>query len=207
MKTLRIITTIALLAGLTACEVKRSDDGDAPPDPDLSATPSPTPTEQVSILRPDVEAEQAEQGTPVVKLDPLTLTIGFPDGGDDLDDEALAVLGEVLASAQIEAGGPIVLGGHSDTGGTDAANLRASTARAEAVRDWFVEQGVEADRFEVIAFGEQNPVEPNALPDGTPNEEGRAVNRRVEISIVPPGSEAEEPVGAQEAEASADAGD
>ena len=34
---------------------------------------------------------------------------------------------------------------------------------------------------EVIAFGAQNPNEPNALPDGSPNALGRAANRRVEV--------------------------
>ena len=42
---------------------------------------------------------------------------------------------------------------------------------------------VEEERIEIVAFGEQNPVEPNALPDGSPNEEGRAANRRVEVTI------------------------
>ena len=54
---------------------------------------------------------------------------------------------------------------------------------AEAVRDWLVENGVEASRISVIAFGEQNPAAPNALPDGSPNEEGRLANRRVEIEV------------------------
>ena len=35
-------------------------------------------------------------------------------------------------------------------------------------------------------MGEQNPIAPNALPDGSPNEAGRASNRRVEIDISPP---------------------
>ena len=183
MSTLRIITTLTLLAALSACEVKRSDEGDAPPDPAPTASPSATPTEPVSILRPDVEAEQALAGTPLVVLDPLEVTVGFPDGGAQLDGDAVATLRDVLASVQLEEGGPIVLGGHSDTGGSDAANLRASRTRAEAVRDWLVDNGVAEDRIEVIAFGEQNPVEPNALPDGSPNEEGRAANRRVEILV------------------------
>lgn len=70
-----------------------------------------------------------------------------------------------------------------------AANLRASQRRAEVVRDWLVENGVAEDRIDVIAFGEQNPVSPNANPDGTPDEAGRAKNRRVDLTIaVPPGT-------------------
>lgn len=51
------------------------------------------------------------------------------------------------------------------------------------MRDFLVENGVEEERIEIVAFGEQNPVEPNALSDGSPNEEGRAANRRVEVTI------------------------
>jgi len=89
----------------------------------------------------------------------------------------------VLDTPQMAAGGEIVLRGHTDSAEHDEANLRASRRRAEAVRDWLVERGVSAQRIRVIALGEQNPIEPNALPDGTPNDAGRAANRRVELSI------------------------
>jgi len=38
----------------------------------------------------------------------------------------------------------------------------------------------------IVAFGEQNPIAPNALPDGTPDLAGRAKNRRVELAVAPP---------------------
>ena len=74
-----------------------------------------------------------------------------------------------------------------DAGGSDEINARASEARGLAVAEWMIERGVDPNRIDVIVFGEQNPIEPNALPDGSPNEEGRALNRRVEVLIVPPG--------------------
>ncbi|WP_299195437.1 OmpA family protein [uncultured Erythrobacter sp.] len=188
----RFITALALtgaLFALSACDVKQ-DEGAATPDPEAGATPSGGPSEAVSILRPDVEAEQELAiGTP---LEPLNVTIGFPEGGSELDEAALAGLREVLASDQIVLGGPIVLRAHSDAGGSDAVNSRASEARGLAVAEWMVAAGIDSTRIDVIVFGEQNPVEPNALPDGSPNEEGRALNRRVEILIVPPAQEAVE---------------
>ncbi|MCB2085578.1 MAG: OmpA family protein [Sphingomonadaceae bacterium] len=92
-------------------------------------------------------------------------------------------LAAMLASDQGKAGGRIVIRGHSDAGGSDQVNLRVSLERAEAVRDYLVGQGADEKRIRVIAFGSQNPVEPNALPDGSPNEAGRAANRRVEVTI------------------------
>ena len=172
----------ALLAGtlaLAAC------DRDAPePEPAASETDA-EPREAVSIIRPDVEVER-EDAPPLAALD---TRIGFADGGSELDMGAEAELETVLQSPQIKAGGAIVLRGHSDSDGTDAANMRASVSRAEAVRDWLVEKGVAEDRIAVIGFGEQNPVEPNALPNGEPNEQGRALNRRVDLRIeVPEGT-------------------
>lgn len=160
-----------LLAGTLAACGGREDE------PEPVVTPS-SDGEPVSILRPDVEIER-----PVDPLEPLAKTITFAEGGSALDDEAVAALEQVLESEQFEEGGEITLRAHSDAGGSDEANMRASMARAEAVRDWLVENGTDAERIAIIAFGEQNPVEPNALPDGSPNEEGRAANRRVELAI------------------------
>lgn len=167
------ITAIALL--LASC------DG-GPPEEEVTPAPMPatTSSEPVSIIRPDIE-EAAD-----IALEPLEVTIGFPEGGSDLDEAALAALVELMESRQQREGVPIVLRGHSDAGGRDEVNLRVSQQRAEAVKDWLVENGVAEDRITLIAFGEQNPVAPNALPDGSPNEKGRARNRRVEVSLVVP---------------------
>ncbi|MCT2557979.1 OmpA family protein [Tsuneonella sp. YG55] len=155
--------------------------------PDPAPAPSATATtagsgEKVSIIRDDVGIDRE----PTAPLAPLEVVIGFAAGGTELTDAAVAQLRDALASEQMKAGGAITLGGHSDSAGSDTANLRASKKRAEAVRDWLVEHGVEEERIVVIAFGEQNPAVPNARPDGTPDAEGRAKNRRVEMTIAVP---------------------
>lgn len=173
---------LALIAVLGACAQVEESPEDAAPTATVEAEPTPEASETISILRADIEQpEEPEQA-----LEPLEITVGFPAGGTALDAAAVARIQAALTSEQIVLGGPIILRGHSDAGGNDAANLRASKARAETVRDWLVENDVAADRIEIIAFGEQNPVEPNALPDGSPNPAGRAANRRVEIEIVTP---------------------
>ena len=161
---------VAALLALSAC-----GDNETPPEP---APVKKVDTEPVSILRPDVEME-----VPVEPLENLEVTISFASGGSDLDDAATAALDELIKSRQFREGGTIELRGHSDAGGSDAANMRASTARAEAVREWLTEHGVDEEIITLIAFGEQNPARPNALPDGTPDEAGRAANRRVDITV------------------------
>lgn len=162
------VSFVSLL--LAGCKVSEED-----PAPEPSASEAPR-----SIFQDD----PAEGGVlPQPNLPPLETTLSFADGTPDLTEAVRAELATILDSAQVEAGGRIVLRGHSDSDGGDEENLEASRERAEAVRDFLIENGIAEDRIEVIAFGEQNPVAPNALPDGSPNEEGRATNRRVEVVV------------------------
>lgn len=177
----------AFAASVVGCQDERE-----PVSPAASAS-SPAPeaapgASAASIIRPEVAPVAAEPAPPP----PLNATVGFPDGGQTLGDEAELALREVLESDQLAEGWPIIVRGHSDSVGSDEANLRISLARAESVAEWLVKHEVDEERITVIALGEQNPSAPNALPDGTPNEAGRARNRRVEISIAPE-SEASDP--------------
>lgn len=189
MRTALIFAVLGLLVGCDRAE--RS----AASRPAPSSPPS-AESAQASIIRPEIAAPT----TTPPPLEPLELTITFPDGGAKLGPEQLARLTEFVASPQIGQGGPVTLGGHSDSSGTDAANLAASRKRGEAVRDWLVQHGIAEHRISLVAFGEQNPVRPNALPDGTPNERGRADNRRVEIHvpIAEPRADPREPTLAEE---------
>ncbi len=68
--------------------------------------------------------------------------------------------------------------GHTDSVGTDESNLNLSRGRAEAVRDYMLQNGIKAER--IIAargFGESKPVADNDTAAG------RQVNRRVELVI------------------------
>ena len=179
-----IPVAVASLALLAACEIQR-EDTPAPEPTSPGPTASPTAVEtspSASIIRPDITP------VPVVDLppEPLTVTLGFPEGGSELDEAAEKALAGLIQSEQVEEGWPIMLAGHSDSAGSDQANLAASRRRAEAVAEWLVERDIPRERIEIIAFGEQNPVAPNAKSDGTPNEQGRARNRRVEVTVAPP---------------------
>lgn len=102
----------------------------------------------------------------------------------DLTAHALQTLPKVAKLIREGGNGEIVVAGHSDALGADDYNLALSKRRAEAVRDWFVEQQVApADRFQIEAVGKGRPIAPNTNPDGSDNPAGRAQNRRVEIII------------------------
>lgn len=176
---MRGLTTIIALGILaSACDSREP----APvPEPSPTEATNEAPQEGNSIIRPEMDVERAP-----IPLEPLRLTIPFGDGGSELSDAALAELRGVLGSSQWEQRERIILRGHSDAGGTDSANMRVSEARAQAVADWLAEEGLEDDDVRIITFGAQNPVQPNLLQNGEPNERGRAANRRVEMTILVP---------------------
>lgn len=74
--------------------------------------------------------------------------------------------------------------GHTDSAGTPAYNLDLSFRRARAVVEYLVGRGVARDRLEYRGYGDQHEVAPNDDPDG------RALNRRVEFTILRPGEPA-----------------
>jgi outer membrane protein OmpA-like peptidoglycan-associated protein len=71
----------------------------------------------------------------------------------------------------------IVVEGHTDSVGSDDANLRLSQSRADSVRTYLVSRGVKSDRITAVGKGESVPVADNNTA------EGRANNRRVEIVV------------------------
>lgn len=72
----------------------------------------------------------------------------------------------------------LAIGGHTDSRGADAYNLKLSRERAESVRTFLISQGVSAQRLTATGYGEARPIASNET------EEGRAQNRRVEFSIL-----------------------
>ena len=77
----------------------------------------------------------------------------------------------------------IVISGHTDSTGTDESNRILSTDRANAVLGYLLDQsGGRLSRYAgyfcAAGYGETRPVQSNDT------EEGRAANRRIEISII-----------------------
>jgi len=65
--------------------------------------------------------------------------------------------------------------GHTDDTGSAAYNKKLSQKRADAVRDYLVEQGFPADKITAIGYGEEKPICP------TKTKKCRQANRRVDI--------------------------
>ena len=72
------------------------------------------------------------------------------------------------------------VGGHTDSVSSDAYNLRLSRDRAQTVVETLVAYGVDDDRLEAVGYGERQPIASNDT------ETGRALNRRVEFTVLNP---------------------
>jgi outer membrane protein OmpA-like peptidoglycan-associated protein len=87
------------------------------------------------------------------------------------------VLAAVADAMQASGIAHVRIEGHTDSSGDDARNLALSRSRAESVRRWLIEHGIEETRVTAVGLGETVPFESND------SELGRAANRRVEFHI------------------------
>jgi len=71
----------------------------------------------------------------------------------------------------------LTIDGHTDSQGDDGKNLTLSQKRAEAVKKYLTDRGVEASRLTAQGFGETKPKDTNDTSAG------RANNRRVEFTV------------------------
>src|SRR6266478_4155557 len=71
----------------------------------------------------------------------------------------------------------VTVEGHTDSVGTDDYNQQLSEHRAQAVRDYFVQQGINSAAVEAHGYGKSEPIASNDTP------EGRQQNRRVELIL------------------------
>lgn len=113
----------------------------------------------------------------IVRLDSMSL---FDSGKSVLKPGSTKMLVNSLVGIKAKPGWLIVVSGHTDNTGSVQLNQTLSLQRAEAVRNWMRDTGdVPESCFAVQGYGDSRPIASNDTPDG------RAHNRRVEISLVP----------------------
>jgi outer membrane protein OmpA-like peptidoglycan-associated protein len=71
----------------------------------------------------------------------------------------------------------VVITGHTDNVGGQKFNQTLSLKRAQAVKNWLVNQGIPSNRMRTVGRGQNEPVASNDT------EEGRAENRRMEFFV------------------------
>ncbi|MCK5823426.1 MAG: OmpA family protein [Bacteroidales bacterium] len=74
--------------------------------------------------------------------------------------------------------------GHTDSKGGVVFNKQLSEKRAQSVKNYIVNKGINNKRFVTLGIGERDAIAINQNPDGTDNPEGRKFNRRVDVKIL-----------------------
>ena len=124
-------------------------------------------------------AKQAKAPSEPKVIDKMTLQVFFDSGKAILTEADLKELPKAVDFLKKYPGTKVRLDGYTDSTGAEAYNMKLSERRATAVRDYLVkEAGVDSSKITVVGHGGADPVADNKTP------EGRAKNRRVEISIL-----------------------
>lgn len=132
---------------------------------------------------PTTPGPASNRGCPEVKeevkkrLKFATKGIFFDFGKATLKSTSYPTLDEVVDILNQYPDYNLRMGGHTDAVGSDAANLKLSQARVDAVKNYFVGKGIPDSRIEATGYGESRPIATNKTAVG------RAQNRRVEMEL------------------------
>lgn len=107
--------------------------------------------------------------------------VTFATGSYTINDTFRATLDQIAQSLAQYPNSLVDVYGYTDSTGSDAFNQRLSEQRAQAVANYLTSRGVSAARIRSQGFGEN----PAYFKGDNSTEYGRALNRRVEIKIIP----------------------
>ncbi len=161
-----LLWTVVLLAAVPGCS-RHPQAVVTPPPATSAAAPAPAPAPPP----PPVETKVAP---PVETPAPVELTDVFFDfDKSNIRDDARATLdtdGKLLVTGKDVA---VLLEGHCDERGTIEYNLALGQRRAEAVKGYLIQYGVDSTRISTISYGKERP-----FAQGH-DESAWALNRRV----------------------------
>ena len=130
--------------------------------------------------------EVQRQGDTIRLQAPENIT--FDTNRADVKPQFQPVLTQLAQSIRQYPGTVVQIEGHTDATGSAAYNETLSENRADAVRSYMLQRGVEAHRLVAVGYGMTRPIADNGTV------QGRAQNRRVEVLIVPTQEQAQQPM-------------
>ncbi|MDH3642948.1 MAG: OmpA family protein [Gammaproteobacteria bacterium] len=120
-----------------------------------------------------------QAGTCQQEIDDLLKSerVAFKTGRAELDESSYPMLAMVASIARA-CETNLEIAGHTDSVGHAAINQKLSQRRADAVRKYLVQSGVNPGRLKANGYGETQPVADNG------SESGRKANRRIEFRVL-----------------------
>ena len=111
------------------------------------------------------------------QLNEYARTILFDTGQASFKQESMEVLEAMTAIFKEYPRADFSIDGHTDSVGSKKTNQLLSERRANAVRDYLIANGINADRLTANGYGEEYPIASNKTRNGRKN------NRRVEVKL------------------------
>jgi outer membrane protein OmpA-like peptidoglycan-associated protein len=104
--------------------------------------------------------------------------INFSSNSAQIPVDSTDYLNRVATAIKAAPAGTVLLiSGHTDNAGDSVSNLALSQQRADAVRNYLIQQGVPSNMLVTKGYGDTRPLAPNDT------EEGKFRNRRIEFSL------------------------
>jgi outer membrane protein OmpA-like peptidoglycan-associated protein/tetratricopeptide (TPR) repeat protein len=126
-----------------------------------------------SVFNVDIPLESIEANAKIILKN-----VFFDTKKTDLKPASITELDNVVRLMNENPNMKILISGFTDNVGKPADNLKLSTGRAVAVVNYLVAKGLKKERLSFKGLGEAKPIATNDT------EEGRALNRRTELSVV-----------------------
>jgi len=137
---------------------------------------APAPTKEFKFYFSPEEQKAAEKKEAILTK---RMSVYFPSGAYELDENAKFILDEAASLAQTFGSLQMRVVGNTDDKGKRAANVTLSQKRAQSVVNYLVQKhGFPAEKFVVVGAGPDNPIADNK------DEEGRKQNRRTDFDIL-----------------------
>jgi OOP family OmpA-OmpF porin len=164
-----LLLILAALISLQACKAKKLVQKPTPvvTEPDKPAHVAPTPA-------PAPAPQPAPAPAPAPDYNFTNIQFEFNSGV--LKTSSYPDLDKAAEQMKTDPTAKFTLKGYASAEGTDAHNMELSVDRANAVKAYLVNSGVSGDNITAKGYGESNPIADNKTEDG------RVLNRRVEIS-------------------------
>jgi len=164
------VAILFALIALQACKAKKMVQKPAPAPVAAQPAPPPPPPAQP-------QPAPAPAPAPVAAPNYNFSNIQFEFNSGVLKTTAYPILDKAVAEMKKDPTVKFKLSGYASAEGTDAHNMQLSVDRANAVKAYLINSGVNGDNLTAAGFGEANPVADNSTEDG------RVLNRRVEIHL------------------------
>lgn len=139
--------------------------------------------EPVKIAGATVEAKvlskQIKLRKLVVGASSVLRNIYFDFGKASFKTESYSELNKLLTMMKQNEGLQVEISGHTDSVGKNDFNKKLSQQRANAVKGFLTSKGIDPRRMKAVGYGEEKP-----LASNDDEEEGRQLNRRVEMKVL-----------------------